>query len=296
MNNHVNCLIVGGGPAGLTAAIYLARFRRSVVVIDAGYSRASLIPRSRNYPGFADGLSGEDLLKSLRKQAKKYRIVVKREVVKGLKIAKKKFHARMGRSDITADHVLLATGLTDLAPDIAGLRKAISRTIVKFCPVCDAYESIDKRIAVLGTIEVAESKALFLRTYSKHVTLLATGKRASAAKMRSLKSAGIDLVYPVKMRIKDRGVEVTPDAGDKRFVDVVYPMLGCDVHSALATGLGAKCNKIGALIVDSNQQTSVRGLYAAGDVVSDLHQISVATGHAAIAATAIHDQLSRNMA
>ena len=76
--------------------------------------------------------------------------------------------------------------------------------------------------------------------------------------------------------------------------DVVYPALGCQVRSDLARGLGARCDDIGLLLVDDKQKTSIDGLYAAGDVVSDLHQISVATGHAAIAATAIHNGLPRN--
>jgi thioredoxin reductase (NADPH) len=77
-------------------------------------------------------------------------------------------------------------------------------------------------------------------------------------------------------------------------VDVLYPALGCDVRSQLATALGARCTEIGNLHVDDKQRTSVEGLYAAGDVVTDLHQLSVATGHAAVAATAIHNSLPRN--
>jgi 2-polyprenyl-6-methoxyphenol hydroxylase-like FAD-dependent oxidoreductase len=71
-NPEIDCLIVGGGPAGLTAAIYLARFRRNVTVVDSGQSRAALIPESHNYPGFAEGISGPDLLASLREQASRY--------------------------------------------------------------------------------------------------------------------------------------------------------------------------------------------------------------------------------
>ena len=76
--------------------------------------------------------------------------------------------------------------------------------------------------------------------------------------------------------------------------DVVYPALGCGVRSELAVALGAKTNDVGCLEVDAHQQTTVDGVYAAGDVVSDLHQIAVATGHAAIAATHIHKSLPEN--
>jgi len=82
--------------------------------------------------------------------------------------------------------------------------------------------------------------------------------------------------------------------GECRSFDVLYPALGCTVHSELANALGARCNELGNVEVDLKQRTSVAGLYAAGDVVSDLHQLSVAEGHAAVAATAIHNSLSRN--
>lgn len=294
MARHVDCLIIGGGPAGLTGAIYLARFRRSVLVADGGESRAALIPKSRNYPGFADGLSGQALLTALRRQARRYDVALKPGLVTDLKIVKRKFHVVLGGARISADSVLLATGLTDHPPRIQGLRKAIARTIVKYCPVCDAYESSDERIAVLGKVGDVEAKALFLRSYSKSVTIFATGKNPSASKTRALQNAGIEVFKPVTMRVRDGGVEATDAHGQARRVDAIYPMLGCDVHSELATKLGARSNTIGCLIVDTDQRTSVPGLYAAGDVVSDLHQISVATGHGAVAATAMHNWLPRN--
>lgn len=294
MHRKVDCLIVGGGPAGLTAAIYLARFRRRLLVADAGRSRAALIPKSKNYPGFADGISGKALLAELREQAHRYDVEIRDAAVTGVEMQGGEFLAAIGGSPVSASCVLLATGLTDRAPQIEGLRDAVAESLVKFCPVCDAYESTDKRIAVLGGVDEIESKALFLRTYSKQVTIFAVGEKAPPSKLAMLEKAGIEIVYPVSIRAHEDGIEGILDGGMRCQVDVLYPMLGCDVHSNLAVTLGAEFNKAGFLIVDSKQQTSVRGLYAAGDVVSDLHQISVATGHAAVAATAMHNQLERN--
>jgi thioredoxin reductase (NADPH) len=90
------------------------------------------------------------------------------------------------------------------------------------------------------------------------------------------------------------GIGVELQSGEKLEFDALYPALGCDVHSALARRLGAGCTDIGCVKVDDRQQSSVEGFYAAGDVGSDLHQLSVAEGHAAIAATAIHNSLPRN--
>lgn len=299
MTRHFDCLIIGGGAAGLTGAIYLARFRRTVLVVDGRRSRAALIPKSRNYPGFANGLSGASFLAALRRQAGRYEIAVKSGEVTDLKIVKKKFYAVTNGSRLSASSILLATGLTDHEPkivglQIVGLRKAIARTIVKYCPVCDAYESSGDRIAVLGEVDNVGAKALFLRSYSKNVTIFAVGKSTSGTKSRALRNAGINIFRPVAIRVQNGGAEGIDVNGATCWVDTIYPMLGCDVHSDLATRLGAKSNKTGCLIVDTTQRTSVRGLYAAGDVVSDLHQISVATGHAAIAATAIHNWLPKN--
>ena len=102
-------------------------------------------------------------------------------------------------------------------------------------------------------------------------------------------------MQPIAFNLTDHQIEATLLAdGHTHTADVLYPMLGCDVHSDLAAALGAARNDVGCLLVDDEQQTTVPGLYAAGDVVSDLHQISVAVGHAALAATAIHGRLPRN--
>jgi thioredoxin reductase (NADPH) len=97
-----------------------------------------------------------------------------------------------------------------------------------------------------------------------------------------------------QIRLVSDGIEATLESGERRHFDVIYPALGCDVHSELAKSLGARCNAIGCIEVDDKQQTTLDGLYAAGDVVSDLHQLSVAAGHAAIAATSINNALPRS--
>src|SRR3954463_12990988 len=117
----LDCLIVGGGPAGLTAAIYLARYRRKTRLIDSGESRAALIPESHNYPGFR-GIGGPDLLRRLRDQAGLYGGVLERARVSALDRGEDgAFIARTGDSEIQARFVLLAAGLIDETPQIDGL-------------------------------------------------------------------------------------------------------------------------------------------------------------------------------
>ncbi len=291
-----DCLIIGGGPAGLTAAIYLARFRRDVTLVEDGNSRARLIPESHNYPGFA-GISGEKLLERLREQAERYGARLRNGRVEELRKSDGGFIARSGNNTLAARRVLLATGIVDESPDLPGLKDAIYRGALRFCPICDGYEAIDKRIGVLGSFSAALKKAEFLRTYSREVVVLPTDHaRASKEDVETLRKAGIGLPADqvVDVERTNETMAAVLSNGERMTLDIIYPALGCEVRSNLATSLGARCNDIGNLHVDEKQHTSVEGLYAAGDVVTDLHQISVATGHAAIAATAIHNSLPRN--
>jgi glycine/D-amino acid oxidase-like deaminating enzyme len=136
-----DCLIVGGGPAGLTAAIYLGRYRRNVVLIDGNNSRASLIPKSHNYPGFASGISGPDLLEVLRNQALAYGTAVNRGLVRSIAIHPGVLDAETTLGTISARRVILATGLVDNAPGIPRVREAIDEGHLRYCPICDGYEA-----------------------------------------------------------------------------------------------------------------------------------------------------------
>ena len=198
--------------------------------------------------------------------------------------------------------MVLATGLIDKKPPIPRLADAITEGLVRYCPVCDGFEAADLRIAVLGHAEDACGKALFLRTYSRSVTLLTLdGSQPDEKACAELDRAGISRP-PASVAVIDHGagksmktVIVTLTNGERLTFDTLYPVLGCKVRSKLATALGAEHNKVGGLIVNQHQQTTVPGLYAIGDVVSDLHQIAVGTGHAAVAATHLHRELPRNL-
>lgn len=294
----LDCLIIGGGPAGLTAAIYLARYRRAIRVVDAGKSRAALIPESHNYPGF-QGIGGPELLRRLREQARRYGAELATGEVTGLRReGDGSFAASCGGESLHARMVLIATGLVDERPTIEGLGTGIAHGAIRFCPICDGYEAVDRRVGVLGGFETAGHKALFLRTYTRDLVLFATDDDRQAPRdlRQELERAEVRLAYkPIRVETDGDAVVVTLADGERYIRDILYPAMGCMVRSELATALGAACNAIGNLTVDDHQRTSVTGLYGAGDVVSDLHQLSVATGHAAIAATEIHNRLYRNM-
>ena len=193
--------------------------------------------------------------------------------------------------------MLLATGIVDEAPNLKGLDQAVAKGAIRYCPVCDGYEAADQRIGVIGHGTDASSKARFLRTYSNDVTLLSLDGHAVHDKetVKSLRGVNITVAGPIgAIEHGEDGLRAVVSGGHALSFDVVYPALGCEVRSELASRLGAKTNEVGCLEVDSHQRTTVAGIYAAGDVVSDLHQIAVATGHAAVASTYIHKSLPEN--
>lgn len=295
-----DCLVVGGGPAGLTAALYLARFRRRVLVIDAGDSRASMIPETRNFPGFPDGISGVELLSRLREQATRYGAVVEEGHVDALATAPHGFVAEADGRPIAASRVILTTGVQDHDTGIADVHTATRNGSVRWCPVCDGYEVIDKNVAVLAAAENCLPHALFLRTYTATLTLLVLNEAQgiSDADQAELARQGIQLVHEAIDAVipaAEGDVAVRLASGRELRFDTVYPMLGHDARTELALHIGAQCDEHGELAVDGHQQTSVPGLYAAGDIVMALNQMAVGTAHAAIAATAVHNNLGRNL-
>ncbi len=297
MNSSFDCLIIGGGPAGLTAATYLARFRRRTLVVDSGNSRAALIPNTHNYPAFS-GISGPNLLEKLRAQASQYGAEPRAGCVRSLDRHGEEFVAVMtDETPVTAPKVILATGIVDEKPNLPGMREFIYRGRVRFCPICDGYEAMDQHIAVIGLFKPALKKAIFLRTYSRRVTLLLMADVSpSKQDLRLLQEADVELrrAPVVDLLEQNDHVKAVLADGTSLVPDVLYPAMGCRVRSDLALPLGASHDDLGSLLTGGDQLTSVPGLYAIGDITTELHQLSVSVGQAAIAATHIHNHLPRN--
>jgi thioredoxin reductase (NADPH) len=291
----LDCVVVGGGPAGLTAAIYLARFRRRFVVYDAGASRAAWIPTSHNHAGFPDGIRGTELLERMRTQALRYGTAIESATVDRAERADGGFVVHAGAERVAARTLLLATGVIDVEPELPDLYSAVQRGLIRHCPICDGYEVIDRRIGVIGHGDSAIGEALFLRTYSDDVTLLTLGQGLPLddAQRARLAARGVfSIAEPVVEVVVDaeRITKLVLRGGDVVAFDTLYSALGCAPRNALAEQLGLAMRD-GRVVVDARQQTSLDGCWAAGDVVDGLNQISVAMGQAAVAATAIHNRL-----
>lgn len=290
-------LIIGGGPGGLTAGIYLQRFRREVLLVDKGHSRLELIPVTHNFPGFPEGIQGQQLLENLRCQLGKYGGTVSEGEISGLRKEGDLFVADYGDQQVQARTVLLATGIADTGLPVENWREAVACGAVRLCPVCDGFDVLDKRIAIVSSDVNPVGHALFMRTFSASVTLFERDEvRLDAAQRARLVQANVRYIMaPIKGITMSEAM--TPvlhtDDGEDHHFDVVYPMLGETARSDLAQALGARTSDCMELEVDAHQCTSVPGLFAIGDVVKGLNQISVAAGQAAVAATRIHNILPR---
>ncbi len=302
-------LVVGGGPAGLTAAIYLARFERRFLVVDAGDPRAARIPESHNIPFFGEGIPGPEILRRGRAAAERYGARFLAGTVSGLQqqpgdgggggasacflaVVEEDGAARRLR----ARRVLLATGAVDAEPALPDLPDAVRRGLVRYCPICDGYEARGRRIAVIGHGARGLGEAVFIaRTYSDDVSLLTLGRRMELSEEQR-EAAERHRVRVVEAPVAaldvqgDRIAAIRVGGGEEHRFDVLYSALGLTYRSELGIALGARHDPSGALLVDAHNQTTVKGLYAAGDIVRGLDQIVVAMGHAAVAATHIHNR------
>ena len=288
----LDVIVVGGGPAGLTAACYLRRFHRECLVLDAGDSRARWIPESNNCPGFPQGVSGDGLLRRLREQAAAVDVPMEEAVVDAIRRDGDGFDVRSGGRSWRARRVILATGVRDRLPDEPWVEAAVACHALRLCSICDAYEASDQSIGVLGPSDVIGKHALFLRSYSPSVSALPLdagdggehGSRSRAAGVEWLPGGG-------RLGFDGRRCTWTIAGTEPVTFDTVYAYLGFDTCAGIAAAAGAELDEQGEIIVDAHQETRLPGLYAIGDVVSGLNQIAVAVGHAAIAATHAHNAL-----
>lgn len=300
MNDSRNAevIVIGAGPAGLTAALYLARFRRDVLVLHDGKSRALRIPKTHNAPGFPDGIEGPELIDRMTRHATEYGARIEEAEVAGIERMGDGFwlSSSDGR-DWECRAVILASGIllneVELPHDVH--ETAIAAGVLRYCPICDGYEHRDSRIGVIGCDSDGAAEALFLRQYSADVTLMPLHHPdLSSEQAREMADAGI-IVKTGELV----GLEPHADRMDVRLAgeaeplvfDVVYPALGCKPRAELAARLGIDPGEEGCVPAAAVRHSGVPGFYAAGDVVEGLDQVSVVMGHGAMAATNAHNWL-----
>jgi thioredoxin reductase (NADPH) len=294
---RADCCIVGAGPAGMTAAIFLARFRRSVVLVDDGASRAALIPRSHNHPAFPGGIEGPELLRRMRCQLRDLDLAIEdgrvERITAGAEDVRLHLESHQTRS---ARYALLATGVRDRLPPVSDAADLVRSGIVRQCPICDGYEVAGRRVAVIGSDRSAAGEALFLRTYTSRIALVTLGRPMELPEGCSelLDAAGIS-VEERPVDAIECGSTLVPRIsfadGDAREFDLIYSGLGVVPRTEIAAALDLDRTADGRLRTDQRQRTSADRVYAAGDAVTGLNQIAVAMAQGEIAAVDIHNRL-----
>jgi len=296
-NKPWDVVVVGAGPAGLTAALYLARYHRRVLVVHDGKSRALRIPLTHNAPGFPEGINGVDLVRRMTDHATHFGAEIREAHITDIRRQEEGFAlSGADAADLVARTVILATGIflnqVDLPEDVH--EQAIKDDVLRYCPICDAYEHTDAHIGVLGCDSNGAAEALFLRRYSDRITLMPLSHpELTASQKAQLDQAGIKVMTGALVEISPRNdrIDVVLEGSQTLGFDVVYPALGCSPRAELGTAFGLAVTESGCLPSQCVTASPIAGLWAAGDVVEGLDQISVAMGHGALAATKAHNWL-----
>ncbi len=303
-----DCAIVGGGIAGMQAAIQLGRYKHSVIVIDAGEGRSSLCRRYRNLLGYPDGISGSELLAVGRKQAEELGVTFlhgiaseasNAEDVFTLEVACSKLNEGDGGQDyvrIQAKRLLLATGVKDRLPEWPALYPCLGISVY-VCPDCDGYEAADRHTLVLGSGDAGAAMALALTHWTRRITYVNHElETIDGEKRRQLDAHGIAVIDQPVSELLTEGEQLSgvlladgrTIAADRGFT----AFGGNEVRSSLGAQLGAKLSNNRHIETDGrSKQTSVRHLWAAGDVAVHSEQAAIAMGDGSQAAIWMHKSL-----
>ncbi len=267
--------------------------------MDAGESRASWIPRTHNHPAFPGGINGEALLERMRRQLSELGVVASSGTASSVARQEDgRLRVETGGDAVVAHTLVLATGVRDRLPPVPDAIAHIRAGAIRQCPVCDGYEVIDRRVAVIGTGACAAGEALFLRTYTANLVLVTMGKHAELAHadLDRLRTAGVKIIETPVSEIgfaDDPAVRIAFNDGTTVPFDAAYAALGVEARSSLAAQLGIELSADGRIITDQRQRTSDAQVYAAGDAVTGLNQIGVAMAQAEVAAMEIHNSFRR---
>jgi thioredoxin reductase (NADPH) len=285
-------IVVGGGIAGLSAAIYLGRAQRQTLVIDAGHSMAKWEPKVENYLGFPKGVDGEDLLKFGRQQARKHEVDFAEDEIADLAAVDGGFELKGRKKTYGCERLLLATGIFHIPPDIPGVKECLGHSMF-FCKDCDGYRVRGKAIAVIGPNNEAVEYALGMLHYSACVVVATNGEKIRWDKQHAewLEEYEIPFYTDRITNCDHDGCQVCGlalESGVEVKIDYIFTTRGDIFHTELAEGVGAKLDGEGQIKVDQCLRTSVPRLYAAGCVTPANCQMIIAAGQGAAAAQAIN--------
>jgi thioredoxin reductase len=295
MRDTWDVLVVGGGPAGLSAALMLGRCRRRTLVCDAGPKRNRA---SHALHGFLsrDGIAPAELLAIARGQLRPYEtVVLRRARVARLRRRGALFEATLANGRrVRARRVLLATGVVDDLPRWPSLARFYGRSVFH-CPYCDGWEFRDQRLAAWGETDATAGLALKLTSWSSRVVLFTGGAyRVSPALRRKLEANEVRIREEPLERLQGKGgrlARVVVTGGPPEACDALFLTIPCRPGCDLAQARGCGFSRAGAVVANRRSQTGVEGVYAAGDASIDTQLVVVAASEGARAAIALHEEL-----
>lgn len=286
-------VIVGGGAAGLSAALTLGRFRRSVLVCDGGKPRNAPSPAVHNFFS-RDGIRPSELLQIGREQLEPYTTVtLRQQEVVAIQPHEQHFDVLFADgSQAQAQKIILATGVKDVLPPIVGLDTLWGKHVFH-CPYCHGWEARDQAIAVLAHGDAAVHISSLLHTLSQDIVICTNGDSDIPA--QRLDHLGMRVITTPIQQVNVNGEQlegITFTDGTSLARDVLFVRPEMAQHSTLAEQLGCEFNTAGRVQVDDMGKTSVEGVYAAGDLTSPMQQVIFAAARGAAAAAAINAELA----
>jgi thioredoxin reductase (NADPH) len=291
-----DCAVIGAGPAGLSAALYMGRMRRSVVVVDDNEGRSNWHQTNRNYLGFPDGIHARALREVGREQAERYDVRFLDACVSDARVEgegpERRFYLDTSAGKVVARTLIFATGVSDEFPDFDGCDDCIGKSLF-WCIICDGYEAIGKKIVVLGSGDRATALALQLLVFTDRVSLVPWKKplRAGPERVVSMREHGVT-IYDSQVRSFNCAphgqlASLTLEDDTQVDLDSLFVTQWIKPNTQLAQKLDIRIDEHGFIVVDVEGSTTVDGAYAAGDVTKLFnHQISSAVHEGGMAAAA----------
>ena len=295
MADEYEVIVVGGGPAGLTTALYTTRLGHDTALVDRGGGRAAMMLDTHNVIGVREDVSGKEFLEAATEQLESYGTDVVRGFVGGIERADDgRFRLSVGDDAVLSDRVVLATGFADERPDPPLPRTGRG---LHYCLHCDAYMFVDEPVYVMGHGDSAAYVAMIMLNFTDEVDLLLRG----ADPEWSDETGRLLDAHPVTVVEEDvAGVTNGEDGwleslefedGSVREYKGGFAMYGSSYNTELAAAVGCEINDDGTIEVDDHGRTGVDGVYAVGDVTPGHNQIPVAMGQGAKAGIAVHMEL-----
>lgn len=283
-------IVVGGGPAGLSAALTLGNLRRSVLVLDAGEQRNLPSHAVHNYLGL-EGISPRELLERGRAEARQAGAELRSGRVLDVRRGEDGFRVAVeGQPDLAASRIILATSLVDVMPDVDNLLPFYG-TSVFHCPICDAATFADRPVVVISWGKNAASFTFELRHWTRDLTLVTHGQPIDAGERARLERQGVQVRTDRVARLEGENGRVSAVVladGSAVRCDGVFFNVAHRPRNELALGLGCEVTPEGYVKINERYQTTVPNAYAAGDITTREEAVADAVAEGLIAATNIH--------